>query len=132
MRHFECKAFIQVHCLPENANRDVTASRRRNPSVDFHGERRQNATHQSTTDPEARLAKKGAGKEAKLCYTESVLMENRNGIMMICAWVRPPEGPSASMGWSCCKRFAGRAGSPSPAIKASILRSSWRAAAHST
>jgi transposase len=53
-----------------------------NPSVDFHGERRQNATHQSTTDPEARLAKKGAGKEAKLCYTESVLMENRNGIMV--------------------------------------------------
>src|SRR5271166_5098001 len=48
-----------------------------NPSVNFHGERRQNATHQSTTDPEARLAKKGAGKEAKLCYTESVLMENR-------------------------------------------------------
>src|SRR5712691_11547103 len=45
-----------------------------NPSVDFHGERRQNATHQSTTDPAARLAKKGAGKEARLCYTESVLM----------------------------------------------------------
>jgi hypothetical protein len=53
-----------------------------NPSVDFHGERRRNATHQSTTDPEARLAKKGAGKEARLCYTESVLMENRNGIMI--------------------------------------------------
>jgi transposase len=53
-----------------------------NPSIDFHGERRQNATHQSTTDPEARLAKKGAGKEARLCYTESVLMENRNGIMI--------------------------------------------------
>ncbi len=53
-----------------------------NPSVNFHGERRQNATHQSSTDPEARLAKKGAGKEAKLCYTESVLMENRNGIMV--------------------------------------------------
>ena len=53
-----------------------------NPSVNFHGERRQNATHQSTTDPEARLAKKGAGKEAKLCYTESVLMENRNGIII--------------------------------------------------
>jgi hypothetical protein len=45
-------------------------------------QRRQNATHQSTTDPEARLAKKGAGKEARLCYTESVRMENRNGIMI--------------------------------------------------
>jgi len=53
-----------------------------NPSVNFHGERRRNATHQSTTDPEARLAKKGLGKKAKLCYAESVLMENRNGIMI--------------------------------------------------
>jgi transposase len=53
-----------------------------NPSVNFHGEQRRNATHQSTTDPEARLAKKGVGKEAKLCYTESVLMENRNGIVI--------------------------------------------------
>jgi IS5 family transposase len=59
-----------------------TPDDRGNPSVNFHGERRQNATHQSTTDPEARLAKKGAGKEAKLCYTQSVLMENRNGIML--------------------------------------------------
>jgi transposase len=53
-----------------------------NPSVNFHGERRRNATHQSTTDPEARLAKKGTGKEDRLCYTESVLMENRKGIMI--------------------------------------------------
>src|SRR6516165_2421511 len=51
-----------------------------NPTVDFHGERRRNATHQSTTDPEARLAKKGAGKEAKLSFAGHVLMENRNGI----------------------------------------------------
>src|SRR6266851_3547899 len=50
-----------------------------NPSVDFHGERRSNLTHQSTTDPEARLARKGAGKEAKLSYAGHVLMENRNG-----------------------------------------------------
>ena len=48
-----------------------------NPSVDFHGERRSNLTHQSTTDPEARLARKGAGKEAKLSYARHVLMENR-------------------------------------------------------
>ena len=51
-----------------------------NPTVDFHGERRSNATHQSTTDPEARLAKKGAGKEAKLSFAGHVLMANRNGI----------------------------------------------------
>jgi len=51
-----------------------------NPSVDFHGERRRNDTHQSTTDPEARLARKGPGKEAKLSYAGHVLMENRNGL----------------------------------------------------
>jgi transposase len=51
-----------------------------NPSVDFHGERRRNDTHQSTTDPAARLARKGPGKEAKLSYAGHVLMENRNGL----------------------------------------------------
>src|SRR3954447_23263880 len=52
-----------------------------NPSVDFHGEKRSNETHQSTTDPEAMLARKGAGKEAKLSYCGNVLMENRNGLV---------------------------------------------------
>jgi transposase len=53
-----------------------------NPTVNFHGERRSNATHQSTTDPEARLAKKGAGKEAKLCYSANALMENRHALLV--------------------------------------------------
>ena len=51
-----------------------------NPTVDFHGEQRSNDTHQSTTDPQARLARKGAGKEAKLSYMGHALMENRNGL----------------------------------------------------
>jgi len=55
---------------------------RGNPTVNFHGERRSNATHQSTTDPEATLAKKGAGKEAKLCYSANALMENRNTLLL--------------------------------------------------
>jgi hypothetical protein len=54
----------------------------RNPEVDFHGERRTNATHQSTTDAEARLAKKGKGKEAKLSFLGNVLMENRHGMVV--------------------------------------------------
>jgi transposase len=54
-----------------------------NPSVDFHGEKRSNETHQSTTDPDARLARKGKGKEAKLSYTGHVLMENRNGLAVL-------------------------------------------------
>jgi transposase len=52
-----------------------------NPTVNFHGESRSNETHQSTTDPESRLARKGAGKEAKLSYCGNVLMENRNGLV---------------------------------------------------
>jgi IS5 family transposase len=51
-----------------------------NPTVDFHGDRRTNATHQSTTDPDALLARKGTGKEAKLCFSGHVLMENRQGL----------------------------------------------------
>jgi transposase len=53
-----------------------------NPTVNFHGERRSNATHQSTTDPEAMLAKRGRGKEARLCYAGHALMENRNGLLV--------------------------------------------------
>jgi len=54
----------------------------RNPEVDFHGEKRLNQTHASTTDPEARLFKKGKGKEAKLCFMGHVLMENRHGLVV--------------------------------------------------
>jgi transposase len=53
-----------------------------NPTVDFHGERRSNVTHASTTDPEARLARKGPGKEAKLAYQGHALMENRHGLVV--------------------------------------------------
>jgi transposase len=51
-----------------------------NPTVDFHGERRSNATHRSTTDPDARLCRKAKGHEAKLAYQGHVLMENRHGL----------------------------------------------------
>ncbi len=51
-----------------------------NPLVDFHGQKRSNTTHQSSTDPESRLARKGRGKEAKLCFGLHALMENRNGL----------------------------------------------------
>src|SRR6266851_3801321 len=51
-----------------------------NPTVDFRGETRSNETHASTTDPDAKLARKGAGKEAKLSYSGNLLVENRNGL----------------------------------------------------
>jgi transposase len=52
-----------------------------NPTVNFHGESRRNDTHQSTTDPDAQLARKGSGKEAKLSYAGHVLLDNRYGLV---------------------------------------------------
>src|SRR5205823_8099200 len=51
----------------------------RNGERDFHGERRSNETHASTTDPDAKLFRKAAGQAAKLCHMGHVLMEDRNG-----------------------------------------------------
>jgi transposase len=53
-----------------------------NPTVNFRGERRKNDTHQSTTDPDARLYKKGVGRPAQLAYLGHVLMENRSGLVV--------------------------------------------------
>jgi transposase len=53
-----------------------------NPTVDFRGEERSNRTHESKTDPDALLARKGAGKEAKLSYSGNLLVENRNGLIV--------------------------------------------------
>jgi len=53
-----------------------------NPTVNFHGEKRSNETHGSTTDPDALLARKGGGKEAKLSYNGNLLTENRNGFII--------------------------------------------------
>lgn len=54
-----------------------------NPTVDFHGEKRSNDTHQSTTDPDCRLARKSGGHEAKLVYSGNVVIENRNGLVVV-------------------------------------------------
>jgi len=62
-----------------------------NPTIDFHGEKRSNATHQSTTDPDARLYKKGKGRPAQLAYLGHVLMENRHGLV-IDTEVTPADG----------------------------------------
>ena len=55
----------------------------RNAERSFHKEKRSNETHQSTTDPEARLYKKGEGQPAKLCYMAHTLMEKRNGLAVL-------------------------------------------------
>jgi hypothetical protein len=68
---------------PEDGSGDPpTPGGGRNHEADFHGQRRSNETHVSTTDPEARLSRKGRGKEAKLCFMGHALMENRNGLVV--------------------------------------------------
>jgi hypothetical protein len=54
----------------------------RNGERDFRGEKRSNDTHVSTTDPEAKLYRKGNGQESKLCFMGRLLMENRNGLIV--------------------------------------------------
>jgi hypothetical protein len=54
----------------------------RNAPTDFKGEKRSNETHRSTTDPDARLYRKGPGMEAKLCFIGHALMENRSGLIV--------------------------------------------------
>src|SRR5262245_48195107 len=62
-----------------------------NPTVNFHGQRRTNETHQSTTDPDARLYKKARGREARLGYLGHVLMEHRSGLI-VKTTVTPADG----------------------------------------
>lgn len=67
---------------PPSAGRGGSGDNPANRWVDFHGEKRSNATHQSRTDPDARLYKKGAGQAAKLCYVGHAVMENRHGLLV--------------------------------------------------
>lgn len=63
-------------------DQDPPADGGRNPDVNFKGKKRKNDTHQSTTDPDCRLLRKGKGKESKLCFMGHALMENRNGLVV--------------------------------------------------
>lgn len=67
---------------PKDGSGATPSGGEKNPEVNFHGEKRRNATHQSTTDSQAMLARKGRGKEAKLSFMGHVLMENRNGLIV--------------------------------------------------
>ncbi len=62
----------------------------RNGERDFHGEKRSNETHASTTDPDARLFKKSAGQSSRLCHMGHVVMENRNGLVVATATTTAP------------------------------------------
>jgi transposase len=67
---------------PRDGSDEPPADSGRNAQADFHGHKRSNETHVSTTDPDARLFRKGAGKEARLCFIAHGLMENRCGLLV--------------------------------------------------
>ncbi|MEQ9318695.1 MAG: IS5 family transposase [Polyangiaceae bacterium] len=94
LKSFRPKEEVEEHRRKERNRRKAAKNKRKggkgprggsggsNPTVSFHGQKRRNDTHQSTTDPEAKLFRKGYGKEAKLCFSAHALMENRNGLLV--------------------------------------------------
>jgi transposase len=76
---------------PRDGSGEPPADGGRNAEADFRGEKRSNATHASTTDPDARLYRKGSGQEAKLCFLGHALMENRSGLV-VGACLTPADG----------------------------------------
>jgi hypothetical protein len=68
--------------VPKGGSNPPAPGGGRNAERDFHGEKRKNDTHSSTTDPDARLFRKGPGKEAKLCHMGHLMMENRNALIV--------------------------------------------------
>jgi transposase len=74
------ESWAAVKSMRRRDDRDEPPGPGRNPSVDFHGERRSNETHVSPTDPQARLYRKGKGQPAKLYWMGHVLMEHRQGL----------------------------------------------------
>ncbi|MEQ8733062.1 MAG: IS5 family transposase [Hyphomicrobiales bacterium] len=76
------KSFRPIDSEDDDGGRGDDGNGGRNRPRDFHDEQRSNATHRSNSDPDARLYKKGPGKEAKLCFMGHVLMENRHGLIV--------------------------------------------------
>src|SRR6202020_851098 len=78
----EAWASIKSFRPKDGSGEPPTAGGGRNREADFHGQKRSNETHASTTDPEERLYRKGPGQEGKLCFMGPALMENRNGLVV--------------------------------------------------
>lgn len=76
-----------------------------NPTINFHGQERKNDTHQSTTDPEARLFRKGSGKEAKLSYMGHIVVENRHSLVVQSAFTQATGKAEWEAGLSMVKKL---------------------------
>ena len=76
-----------------------------NPTVDFHGERRRNDTHQSTTDPQAQLYRKDSGREATLAYLGHVLLDNLHGLVAnVCVTAATGTAERHAAAWMLMRR----------------------------
>jgi transposase len=98
------KSFVKKDAPPPRRNGGDSG----NPTVDFHGEQRTNDTHQSTTDPEARLYKKGAGKESKLSFLGHVVMDNRHGIVVRTSYTEANGTAERTAGRTMMKKVKGK------------------------
>ena len=78
----QIQAWASMKSFRAKGGSDEPPAGGRNGERDFHGEKRSNDTHLSTTDPEAKLYRKGSGKEAKLSYIGNVMTENRHGLVV--------------------------------------------------
>ena len=78
----QIKAWASMKSFRRRDGSDQDGGPGRNGERDFHGDKRSNETHASTTDPDARLSRKAVGREAKLAYTGHLLMENRHGLVV--------------------------------------------------
>src|SRR5204863_9367558 len=79
-----------------------------NPTVNFHGEKRSNATHASITDSDALLYKKAKGHEAKLSYLGHVLIENRHGLVVNSRLTQATGRAEWEAAWAMAKQIPGR------------------------
>ena len=83
--HAAMKSVKPIDERDDDGGDDSDGFKPRNPDVDFRGQRRTNATHRSTTDPEARLYRKGVGQPSRLCHMAHALSENRHGLLVAVA-----------------------------------------------
>jgi len=98
------KSFVKKGTPPPHQNHDDPG----NPTIDFHGEKRTNDAHQSTTDPEARLYKKAKGQESKLAFLGHVVMDNRHGLVVRTSYTQANGTAERSAGTTMMKKVKGK------------------------
>lgn len=101
------EAWASLKSFQRKGEKNTPPDDRGNPTVDFHGEKRSNDTHQSTTDPDALLARKGNGKEAKLSYNGNLLIENRNGLIVTTELFQANGTAERDAAWVMLERIPG-------------------------